>query len=128
MSDELMPTTFLLKAQSKYEEAILLLRFGMPLANRQYWYNAQELQCMLKQGGLPALPNHFLSKALRSIKNHAGIERNSFQKKNWYCFYVNKDEVPYDTPKKQLCSLKGLVAGQKGLIIPAVPPRWPAGF
>ena len=82
MSDELMPTTFLLKAQSKYEEAILLLRFGMPLANSQYWYNAQELQCMLKQGGLPKFPNHFNNqkrwsqiKTMQELKKKASRRR-----------------------------------------------------
>ena len=103
MSDQLKPKTVLLKAKSKNEEVILLLRFGMPLANRQFWYNTEELQCMLKQGGLPKLPDHFLSKALKSIQNHAGIEINSFQKKSWYCFEFNRDKVPYDTPKNQLC-------------------------
>ena len=123
MSAQLKMKTSWLKASSKNEEAILLLRFGMPLANRQFWYNTEELQCMLRQGGLPKLPNRFVSRALKSLKNKPGIEMNSFQKKNWYCFDFNRDKVPYGTPKEQLRSLKGLIAGQKGFIIPALPPN-----
>ena len=67
MSDQLKPKTVLLKAKSKNEEVILLLRFGMPLANRQFWYNTEELQCMLKQGGLPTLPNRFVSRELKLL-------------------------------------------------------------
>ena len=123
MSDQLKPKTVLLKAKSKNEEVILLLRFGMPLANRQFWYNTEELQCMLRQGGLPKLPDCFVSRALKSLKIQQGIEMNTFYNKNWHCFDFNRDKVPYNTPKKQLRSLKGMIAGQKGFIIPALPPN-----
>ena len=123
MSAQLDMKTSWLKASSKYGEAILLLRFGMPLANRPFWYNTEELQCMLRQGGLPKLPNRFVSRALKSLKSQQGIEMNTFYNKNWYCFDFNRDKVPYDTPKKQLRSLKGMIAGQKGFIIPALPPN-----
>ena len=86
MSDQLKPKTVLLKAKSKNEEVILLLRFGMPLANRQFWYNTEELQCMLKQGGLPKLPYHFLSKALKSNQNHAGIKNKKLSEEELVLF------------------------------------------
>ena len=121
MSAQLEMKTSWLKASSKNEEAILLLRFGMPLANCPFWHHTEELQRILKQGGLPTLPNRFVSRALKSLKSKRGIEMNIFQNKNWYYFDFNRDKVPYDTPKKQLYSLKSMIAGQKGFIILALP-------
>ena len=40
------------KDSPKHKEGILLLRFGLSRENVPLWYNTDEFQCMLSQGGL----------------------------------------------------------------------------
>ena len=93
---------------SKQDELIVLLRFGLPEQNRRLWYNASDLQGLLKDGGLPTptLPDNSVSLvALRTNRNkNYGIKDNLFQKKKWYCFYNGEPE--FDTPTAQFKHLQ----------------------
>ena len=117
-----MSAQLLNKASSKNAEAIILLRYGLPKQNRPFWYKTDDLQCMLKQGGLPTLPDSLVLKALKSkLQIKDGIEMNNYRKKNWYCFDYGRDKIPYDTARMQVCSLEGLNDDEKEEIIPAIP-------
>ena len=59
------------------EEALVLLRIGLPDQNRRLWYDSDQLQDILKIGGLPSLPDKFIHAALRTNRNNIhGIHEN----------------------------------------------------
>ena len=104
-----MVSTIVQNATSKNDELLLLLRHGLPSPNRKIWYKADELHDMLKEGGLPSLPDKSVSNALKSNQqNKSSIGINNYQKKVWYCFAKEDDDVPFDTPKLQVKAMKSL--------------------
>lgn len=109
---------------------------GMPHDARQYWYTTVELQAMLKESGLPLLPEKAVSNAFRANQqNSQGVDSRKHNNKRYYCFERDPDRRKFDAPKAQLEKLReagrdeGEVqhnffvtdAERRGRVIPAIP-------
>ena len=95
------------KPITKEDEIILLLQAGMLRLNRKLWYTIDQLQEILKEGGLPLLPEKAVQNALRGDRRQIyGVRTHKFRRKTWYCFASS--EPTYDTPTAQFKILESL--------------------
>ena len=90
------------KSSSKQEAVIILLQHGLPLPTWFLWHKTDDLQRILKQGGLPSLPEIFVSNALENNRKiYHSFRRRKYQNKCWHNFEIDSENHEFQTPNEQ---------------------------